>query len=667
VAATSESGEIDTIAAALRLLGLQPGALEPAETAGLAAIAGSRLEFRHPLLRSAVYHGASEAQRRGVHRALATALSGERAADDRAWHLAAATIGPDEAVAGALAEAGARARARTGYPAALRAFARAAELSTDREARSRRLAAAAEAAQLCGRPERALELLDQAVADAPDRLLRCELDHHRGQILLWSGRPGDAYDLLVDQAAVHEKRHPAKAALMLIDAAFAACVVGHLPPAVATGRHAKALAERAGAHELGLLADTTLMNILVLSGDPSGAQTLRGRVQPFVDRIQVTSPAVHVLQTALNALMLMEEYEGASALVDRTVAEARATSALAVLPNLLLVRAWLEFLTGEWSAAYANASEGARLGDETHQPIAGAYALTAVAQIEAARGRGRECREHAAQALACAESSGADSIKLHAATALGLLELGLGRPGEAIARLESVERLAAAHGVREVGGPIQWRADLVEAYIRAGREQDARRVLERFERAAHSGRTSLLAAAARARGLLADDDAFEPEFERAHGWHDRTPTPFARAPTSASASGCGAPSAESRPARLCATRSRCSSASAPDRGPSARGPNCAPAARPHVGATPRPPGASPLRNCRWRSESPPAPPTGRRPPSYSSAPRPSSTTSPTSTASSTCTPERGSPASSPSASTRPSSRFPRSNEIQPQP
>ena len=40
-----------------------------------------------------------------------------------------------------------------------------------------------------------------------------------------------------------------------------------------------------------------------------------------------------------------------------------------------------------------------------------------------------------------------------------------------------------------------------------------------------------LAAAARCRGLLADEDSFESEFAEALAWHDRTPTPFERART----------------------------------------------------------------------------------------------------------------------------------------
>ena len=53
-------------------------ALEAAETADLIKIEGAKLEFRHPLFRSAVYHGATAPERRAAHAALAKVLTGER-------------------------------------------------------------------------------------------------------------------------------------------------------------------------------------------------------------------------------------------------------------------------------------------------------------------------------------------------------------------------------------------------------------------------------------------------------------------------------------------------------------------------------------------------------------------------------------------------------------
>ena len=90
VAAVSSSSEAEVIVAGLAGLGLPADSLEPAEDAALVRIIEGRLEFRHPLVRSAVYHGAPASDRRSAHRALAEALGGSSHPEARAWHLAQA-------------------------------------------------------------------------------------------------------------------------------------------------------------------------------------------------------------------------------------------------------------------------------------------------------------------------------------------------------------------------------------------------------------------------------------------------------------------------------------------------------------------------------------------------------------------------------------------------
>jgi hypothetical protein len=66
-----------------------PGGVEPV---GLLTI-GTRVTFRHPLVRSAVYRAASAEDRQAVHRALADVTDPEVDPDRQAWHLAQATSG----------------------------------------------------------------------------------------------------------------------------------------------------------------------------------------------------------------------------------------------------------------------------------------------------------------------------------------------------------------------------------------------------------------------------------------------------------------------------------------------------------------------------------------------------------------------------------------------
>ena len=125
VAAASASDDVATVLAAAAALGAGPSALEAAEDAGLVHVRGGHLVFRHPLVRSAIYHAAAPSERRAAHRALAATIRDDVRPEQHAWHLAAAAIGPDEAAASALERAAEHALRRSGMrPPQLRSSAR---------------------------------------------------------------------------------------------------------------------------------------------------------------------------------------------------------------------------------------------------------------------------------------------------------------------------------------------------------------------------------------------------------------------------------------------------------------------------------------------------------------------------------------------------------------
>src|SRR6266545_1676997 len=123
------------------------------------------VSFRHPLIRSAIVQVTSPAERRSAHRALAAALAGDP--ERRAWHLAEAATGPDEAVARALDEAAVSDRRRVGASAAVAELVRAGELSPQPADRSRRLVEAAYLANITGQLDEVPRLLADA-GQAPD-------------------------------------------------------------------------------------------------------------------------------------------------------------------------------------------------------------------------------------------------------------------------------------------------------------------------------------------------------------------------------------------------------------------------------------------------------------------------------------------------------------------
>jgi DNA-binding CsgD family transcriptional regulator len=155
-----ELGELNVAAEALRGSAVTPHEFAPVLAAGLGTIRAGRLQFRHPLIRSAVVQSATISERRRAHAALAKALAHE---PDRAvWHRAAATTEPDDEVSSALDAMAERARLRGDRDVATQALARAAELTVEQELRALRFVRAGELALELGRSAEAARLMMEA-------------------------------------------------------------------------------------------------------------------------------------------------------------------------------------------------------------------------------------------------------------------------------------------------------------------------------------------------------------------------------------------------------------------------------------------------------------------------------------------------------------------------
>ncbi|MGD0272746.1 MAG: BTAD domain-containing putative transcriptional regulator [Gaiellaceae bacterium] len=532
LAALGESDELDTVLCALHELGVDTSALEHAETAGLVTIENRQLDFRHPLLRAAVYSRACPAERRAAHRALASAYSktsGEKAIELYAWHLAAATLEPDEAVADALARAGSRARNRSGYAAAARAFEQAAKLSPEDDRKAARLLAAAEAWQLANRTRQAVELLEQANLLAHEPLLHTEIVHLRGKIDAWSGPAVDAHEQLMSQAEALAVTMPEKAAAMITDAVTAAITCGDLNGAVAMGRRACELARHVGG-TVELLATLQLGKALVVNGKEREGRPLIMRCEEL---FEIGEPLEYAYELALcaPALITIEEYARTDRVLRHVIDAARAANALGLLPYCLGALAELDLFIGRWTAGYANGFEAVHLAREAEQEGQLSYNLARLAQLEAAQGRAEPCRAHVDEALRIARAFSFGSTFPFAWSALGLLELGQGRSAKAIEHLIEAQHSSEASGI-SAPARIPWRRDLVESYVRCGQLEEAEKALQELERRNEGNdAASPLAAAARCRGLLAGDTEFEQSFETALSLHAQTQMPFELART----------------------------------------------------------------------------------------------------------------------------------------
>ena len=212
---------------AAEILGVDITAADPATDAGLLDV-GARVQFAHPLVRSAAYRGAAVQDRQRVHRALAESTDAKTDPDRRAWHRAHAAPRPDEDIAAELERSANRARERGGYAATAAFLARAAELSPEPDRRAQRALAAAGAKLLAGLSDAAEDLVETAVRGALGPLDTAVAQRLRGQIAFERNRPGDAAPLLLAAARQLEPLDLAMARETHLEALLAAATAGRL-------------------------------------------------------------------------------------------------------------------------------------------------------------------------------------------------------------------------------------------------------------------------------------------------------------------------------------------------------------------------------------------------------------------------------------------------------
>jgi hypothetical protein len=225
VAAAEPLGDAALVWRAAARLGIGTEAAAPAAADGLCE-SGSRLRFRHPLVRSGVHHAASVDDRRAVYRALAEVTDLEVGPDRVAWHRAQAATGPDEPLAAELERSADRAEARGGLAAASAFLEQAAAATVDPVKRAERTLAAAQAKHLAGAPGAAEELLDAAQVGPLDEFQRARVDLLRAQISFAVNRGSEAPPLLLKAAKQLEPLDVALARDTYLEAFGAAMFAG---------------------------------------------------------------------------------------------------------------------------------------------------------------------------------------------------------------------------------------------------------------------------------------------------------------------------------------------------------------------------------------------------------------------------------------------------------
>jgi DNA-binding CsgD family transcriptional regulator len=530
LAASGTAQTVLVLRAATRL-GLGVDAVDQMEAAtGLIISRDGRLEFVHPLARAAVYHAASPGARRSAHQALADVMTDRDDADRRTWHLAAATADADPAVAAMLDDLGKGARERTAYAAAASALMEAARLTVEPEARARRLADAADSAWLAGHSEQSISLLEQASAMASGDRVRCQVLGLLGHIRMRQGEVEAGYDMLIQAANGLKDLDRFKAIGFLGDACIGAYGFGHPEKRMGAARLALALARSDDPPDVQALAHVAFGIQAVLSAAGSdGPEHMREAVRLF-ERVSANRMDPLLLLAAGFAGLFLREAQVGRDLVERALTLAREHAPTGALPMLMFALGRDAAATDRWALAHAYYDEAIEISAETRQWIVQASSLAGLAWLEAYEGKEEECRRHAGLALGSAQQHGMGFITAWCFTALGQLELGLGRPSVAIEHLLACQAELAAAGINDPD--LAPAPDLVDAYLRLGRRAEAQRILDSYMPvAAAKGQPFALARSMRARALLLPDREMPVAFEEALGFHAATTDSFERART----------------------------------------------------------------------------------------------------------------------------------------
>ena len=522
VAATEDTGNRDVVLRAATGLGCRPADLVPAETAGLIRVDNHTVCFRHPLVRSAVYHAAPVSLRLIVHTALADALDQPQDADRRAWHHAVVTTGPDEQIAAELENTARRAAARSGYAAASAAYERAAQLTPSRVDRARRLVLAAETAAEDGDIERMTDIADRGAMNTDDPALTVRVIRVRATAAFHDGSLRAAHRLLMEAAALAAADDRSQAAHLLLDGVHAAWYLGEPDIADTADR----LATLPLPPDDPLTHVARLLTWVVRSAIGQRNPVSLAYLVADARRTGFGGPHDTILVGATSLQAVGHDTE-AHGVAHELLTRCRDEGWIGRTPPVLACVARTSTFLGRYTDAWDEASRALQLAQELGHRQWIAETSGVLAYLAAIAGDERRCHDFADDALTTPEPGVPAAGMSWAQWALALLDLGHGRWESARTRLMALHTGPVRHqlpGLRSI-------PDLIEAAARLGRTADVREALARLtDWAGHVEQPWVDAHVYRCRALLAPETEAEASYQAALHCHpdDR---PFERART----------------------------------------------------------------------------------------------------------------------------------------
>ncbi|MFD8565509.1 LuxR C-terminal-related transcriptional regulator [Streptomyces sp. NPDC059639] len=505
-AAAEPVGDMPLLRRVAERLDIDADAAGAVEAAGLIEF-GTRVRFRHPLVRSAAYRAADPTVRRDVHRALAEATDSVFDSDRQAWHRAHAAVDPDEALAGELERSAGRAQARGGIAAAAAFLRRATELTPDSALRATRAAAAAQAAFESGSPDAALELLAAAQLSPLDEAQHARQIWLRAQIVFARRRGGEALPLLLDAAGRLAKVEAGQAREAYLDAIGSAIFSGRLPEHVDVRDVARTARTAPPGARPPRPTDLLLDGLVTWFADgcAQGAPLMRSALEAFRGAAEGGDDAMRWLWLTWLAAGDMWDDESWHELTTRAVRSARDTGALNFLPLALGYRAAMYVHAGDFGLASTLINEADSIMEVTgHSPMSYPAML-----LMAWSGDPR------AEAVILSGIGEVSSWGEGRAIGLGhylltVLYNGFGQYQDA---LTHAEQAVEYEDISVVGFAF---AELVEAGVRSGAPETAATALRRLEeRAGVSGTDWALGVLARSRALLSEGPAADGLYREA--------------------------------------------------------------------------------------------------------------------------------------------------------
>jgi DNA-binding CsgD family transcriptional regulator len=498
IAASDPSGDTALVWRAAASLGIEADAASPAVETGLVTL-GSRVRFRHPLARSAVYRSASAEGRRLAHRALAEATDPQLDPDRQAWHRAQATSGPDDHVADALEQSANRAKARGGLAAAAAFLLRAALLTLDPAHRADRALAAAETHIQAGVLDGVSDLLSMAEAGPLNDFQRAQADLIRARLAFVTSRGSDGPSLLLKAARRLKPIDAELSRATYLEALAAGTFVGRF------NRRTLGLPEIArAAGEAPPPAEPRAPDLLLAGtvaafdrGYAAGLPLLRTALFEYGKAMSPEQELRWLWFASTTAIRAWDD-ERWDALSSRHIVLARELGSLSELPLALDVRALILLFFGELSEAARLSGEAQVIEEATGTALA-PYGAMGVAAF---RGDEFVAADLYSKTLLDATHRGEGAAATFAEWSNALLNNGLGRYTDA---LSSAQRATSYDA-----GPVAmlWSCvELIEAAARLDEPAIATDAYRRFaDTTSASGTDWALGLQFRSKALLSDGD-----------------------------------------------------------------------------------------------------------------------------------------------------------------